>query len=88
MSMLAEPRRKQRVGPNPRGKFFSEDEDNKGRHLLQKMGWQSGDGLGVQRQGIRDPIRPKIQSDARGEFIKNMIIDPPMTVTFQHPQIL
>lgn len=46
MSMLAEPRRRQKIGPNPRGKFFTEDEDNKGRSLLQKMGWKSGDGLG------------------------------------------
>lgn len=64
--MLAEPRRKQRIGPNPRGKFFTEDEDNRGRNMLQKMGWSAGDGLGVERQGIREPIRPKIQTDSKG----------------------
>jgi len=63
--MLAEPRRKQRIGPNPRGKFFTEDEDNKGRIMLQKLGWKSGDGLGAGRNGIIEPIKPKIQSDAK-----------------------
>jgi len=67
MAMLAEPRRKQRVGPNPRGKFFIEDENNKGRNLLMKMGWKHGDGLGVERQGMTEPIIPKIHTDNRGK---------------------
>jgi hypothetical protein len=67
--MLAEPRRRQRVGPNPRGKFFTEDESNIGRTLLMKMGWKSGDGLGVERQGMRNPIIPKIHTDNRGKLI-------------------
>jgi Pin2-interacting protein X1 len=74
MSMLAEPRRKNRMGPNPRGKFFSEDEDNRGRNMLQKMGWKNGDGLGVERQGITEPIKPKIQTDAKGNYLYCFII--------------
>ena len=66
MAMLAEPRRKQKIGPNPRGKFFMEDTSNKGRTLLQKLGWQSGDGLGKQNQGMSAPICPKIQMDSKG----------------------
>ncbi|CAG7824074.1 unnamed protein product, partial [Allacma fusca] len=65
MAMLAEPRRKQKIGPNPRGKFFLEDEDNKGRTMLSKLGWQKGDGLGRQNQGMQAPICPKIQMDGK-----------------------
>lgn len=68
MSMLAEPRRKQRIGPNPRGKFFIDDQDNRGRQMLAKMGWKTGDGLGLQSQGMAEPIKPKIQMDASGKF--------------------
>jgi len=64
--MLAEPRRKQRIGPNPRGKFFVEQENNFGKSLLEKMGWNTGDGLGLERQGIREAIRPKIQMSSKG----------------------
>jgi len=66
MAMLAEPRRRQRIGPNPRGKFFSQDEDNRGRNLLQKLGWKDGDGLGAQKHGMVEPIRPKIQMNSNG----------------------
>jgi len=66
MAMLAEPRRKQRIGPNPRGKFFTEDDDNRGRQMLVKMGWKTGDGLGATSQGMSEPIKPKINSDSKG----------------------
>jgi len=66
MAMLAEPRRRQRIGLNPRGKFFMEDEDNKGRALLQKLGWEVGKGLGRENQGMNAPIQPKIQMDSKG----------------------
>ncbi len=67
MAMLAEPRRKQRIGPNPRGKFFLEEEDNPGKLMLQKMGWRSGDGLGIQKQGMNEPLRPKTQMTGNGK---------------------
>jgi len=64
--MLAEPRKKQRIGPNPRGKFFTDDQDNVGRQMLMKMGWKTGNGLGASSQGMNEPIKPKIHTDARG----------------------
>ncbi|CAL8090313.1 unnamed protein product [Orchesella dallaii] len=66
MAMLAEPRKKQRIGPNPRGKFFTDDQDNVGRQMLMKMGWKNGNGLGASSQGMSEPIKPKIHTDARG----------------------
>lgn len=68
MSMLAEPRRKQRIGPNPRGKFFTEDDDNRGRQMLMKMGWKNGDGLGATSQGMSEPIKPKVNTESRGKY--------------------
>lgn len=72
--MLAEPRRKQRIGLNPRGKFFQEDEDNRGRQMLMKMGWKNGDGLGAERQGMSEPIKPKVNTDSRGKYRDKLYI--------------
>lgn len=66
--MLAEPRRKQRIGLNPRGKFFLEDEDNRGRQMLMKLGWKTGDGLGATNQGMSEPLKPKVHTDSRGQW--------------------
>jgi len=66
MAMLAEPRRKQKIGPNPRGLFFTEDDQNRGRNMLQKMGWKDGSGLGLTHQGISVPIKPKVQQNSKG----------------------
>lgn len=65
--MLAEPRRKVRIGPNPRGKFFTEDDDNKGKQMLKKLGWKSGEGLGANSHGMSEPIKPKVNTDSRGK---------------------
>jgi len=74
--MLAEPRRKQRVGPNPRGNFFVEDGDNRGRKMLEKMGWKTGDGLGVKKDGIVEPVKLKIQTDSKGIVIQILLSLP------------
>ena len=42
MSMLAEPRRRQKWSLNPRGNLWSKDEDKVGKKLMEKMGWKSG----------------------------------------------
>merc|ERR1712018_74756 len=66
MSMLAEPRRRQKWSLNPRGNLRSKDEDKVGKKLMEKMGWKSGDGLGAQNQGIVDPITLKANQDQKG----------------------
>lgn len=35
-------------------------------HLLQKMGWQPGEGLGPQKQGALEPVIPTIKFDTKG----------------------
>ncbi|KAG5362110.1 Protein SQS1 [Yarrowia sp. C11] len=42
------------------------EESNIGRLLLQKMGWSSGEGLGVQSSGISEPIIAKVKISKRG----------------------
>ena len=42
MSMLAEPRRRQKWALNPRGNLWSKDEDKLGNKMMEKMGWKSG----------------------------------------------
>lgn len=56
--------RRQAVGSE--GTFYRDDapaslhvainEENKGRQMLEKMGWKSGEGLGKDRAGITEPI--------------------------------
>jgi len=36
------------------------------RVLLQKFGWKEGDGLGKERDGIKEAIKPKFQQDTSG----------------------
>lgn len=37
-----------------------------GRHLMEKMGWREGQGLGAKQQGSLIPILPSIKLDTKG----------------------
>ncbi|KAM8867269.1 angiogenic factor with G patch and FHA domains 1 [Synchiropus picturatus] len=41
-------------------------EVNKGRKMLEKMGWKKGEGLGKEGSGMRDPIQLKIRKSQSG----------------------
>ncbi|KAM6927943.1 angiogenic factor with G patch and FHA domains 1 [Xenentodon cancila] len=41
-------------------------EANKGRKMLEKMGWKKGEGLGKEGTGIKDPIELKIRKSQSG----------------------
>ena len=66
MAMLAEPRKKQKISLNPQGKQFMQEEGNKGRKLLEKMGWSEGQGLGKESKGITESIKPNIHTSSAG----------------------
>uniref|UniRef100_A0A6P7F9S3 Uncharacterized protein LOC114327198 n=1 Tax=Diabrotica virgifera virgifera TaxID=50390 RepID=A0A6P7F9S3_DIAVI len=66
MSMLAEPRRKQKWSLNPRGKEWSQDANKFGQKMLEKMGWQSGKGLGAKEDGIKEHIKISYKNDSKG----------------------
>ncbi|EFN76107.1 Pin2-interacting protein X1 [Harpegnathos saltator] len=57
MSMLAESRRKKKWSIDPQGKRWSKDNDKIGQKMLEKMGWTSGKGLGINEQGITEHVR-------------------------------
>lgn len=38
---------------------------NKGRKMLEKMGWKKGEGLGKEGTGMKDPVR------CRGDFLSD-----------------
>ena len=46
-------------GPKPKPNFHAPISEGIGFRLLQKMGWNPGEGLGIQSQGIKDPIMIK-----------------------------
>ncbi|KAG8456510.1 hypothetical protein GDO86_002333 [Hymenochirus boettgeri] len=71
--------RRQKVGSE--GTFQREDapssvhveinESNKGRKMLEKMGWKKGEGLGKTGDGMRDPIQLQLRQKKAGLGSKN-----------------
>lgn len=64
--MLSEPRRRQKWTLNPRGNLWSKDENKLGNKLMEKMGWESGKGLGAKQDGMLEPIQVKKKEDKKG----------------------
>ncbi|XP_031836226.2 uncharacterized protein LOC116428576 [Nomia melanderi] len=79
MAMLAEPRRKQKWTLNPRGKQWSEDSEKFGQKMLEKMGWSSGKGLGVNEQGVTEHVRVPFKNDTAGIGFKRDGLDEAWT---------
>ncbi|XP_036942470.1 PIN2/TERF1-interacting telomerase inhibitor 1 [Acanthopagrus latus] len=66
MSMLAEPRRKQKWSVDPRNSAWSKDDSKFGQKMLERMGWSKGKGLGRTEQGSTDHIKVKVKNDNYG----------------------
>ncbi|XP_053301247.1 PIN2/TERF1-interacting telomerase inhibitor 1 [Pleuronectes platessa] len=66
MSMLAEPRRKQKWSVDPRNSAWSKDESKFGQKMLERMGWSKGKGLGRTEQGSTDHIKVKVKNNSYG----------------------
>lgn len=64
--MLSEPRRRQKWTLNPRGNLWSKDENKLGNKLMEKMGWETGQGLGAKQDGMLEPIQVKKKEDKKG----------------------
>lgn len=79
MAMLAEPRRKQKWTLNPRGKHWSEDSNKYGQRMLEKMGWTTGKGLGVNEQGMTEHVRVSLKNDTAGVGFKMEDLDKAWT---------
>uniref|UniRef100_A0A665V4U0 PIN2 (TERF1) interacting telomerase inhibitor 1 n=1 Tax=Echeneis naucrates TaxID=173247 RepID=A0A665V4U0_ECHNA len=66
MSMLAEPRRKQKWSVDPRNSAWSNDDSKFGQKMLERMGWSKGKGLGRSEQGSTDHIKVKVKNNSYG----------------------
>ncbi|CAG0920112.1 unnamed protein product [Notodromas monacha] len=66
MSMLAEPRKRQRWSMNPNGMNWSCDDSKIGQKMLEKMGWAKGKGLGKTGSGMLDPLKVNVNSNQIG----------------------
>jgi Pin2-interacting protein X1 len=66
MSILAEPRRKQKISVDPQNQSWIRDEGKYGKKLMEKMGWTSGKGLGKTESGMADNIKLNPNTDSRG----------------------
>ncbi|XP_019947427.1 PIN2/TERF1-interacting telomerase inhibitor 1 [Paralichthys olivaceus] len=66
MSMLAEPRRKQKWSVDPRNSAWSNDDSKFGQKMLERMGWSKGKGLGRTEQGSTDHIKVKVKNNSYG----------------------
>ncbi|KOX74761.1 PIN2/TERF1-interacting telomerase inhibitor 1 [Melipona quadrifasciata] len=75
--MLAQPRRKQKwtLLPYVEGKKWSEDSNKYGQRMLEKMGWTSGKGLGVNEQGITKHVHLSFKDDTAGFGYKKSELD-------------
>uniref|UniRef100_A0A1I7XHP8 G-patch domain-containing protein n=1 Tax=Heterorhabditis bacteriophora TaxID=37862 RepID=A0A1I7XHP8_HETBA len=66
MSILAEPRRKQRISIDPQNLQWKNDDQKLSRKLMEKMGWSDGDGLGRSKQGNADHVKLKANYTGKG----------------------
>ncbi|TKR93369.1 hypothetical protein L596_007841 [Steinernema carpocapsae] len=66
MSILAEPRRKQRISIDPQNIAWKNDNEKFGQKLMEKMGWSEGKGLGLKEQGMSDNLKLKANHTAKG----------------------
>ncbi|KJH45735.1 g-patch domain protein [Dictyocaulus viviparus] len=66
MSILAEPRRKQRLSVDPQNLQWRDDEKKFSKRLMERMGWSEGEGLGRNRQGIVEQLKLQRNNSGRG----------------------
>ncbi|KAI5633582.1 g-patch domain-containing protein [Phthorimaea operculella] len=67
MSMLAGPRRKQKViNLRAKNNAWSNDSTKFGQRMLEKMGWSSGKGLGAKENGMVEHVVARYKNDEKG----------------------
>ncbi|CAO4363848.1 unnamed protein product [Caenorhabditis nigoni] len=66
MSILAEPKRKQKISVDPQNLTWKNDDQKFSKKLMEKMGWSEGDGLGRNRQGNQDAVKLRANTSGRG----------------------
>uniref|UniRef100_F1LED5 PIN2/TERF1-interacting telomerase inhibitor 1 n=1 Tax=Ascaris suum TaxID=6253 RepID=F1LED5_ASCSU len=75
MSILAEPRRKQRISVDPQNIQWRDDDAKFGKKILERMGWRNGKGLGKREQGRNENLRLKANHSGKGLGCKHSYDD-------------
>ncbi|KHN84870.1 Lamin-1 [Toxocara canis] len=75
MSILAGPRRKQRISVDPQNLQWRNDEAKFGRKMLERMGWRNGRGLGKREQGTKGNLKLNANYSGKGLGSKNSCDD-------------
>lgn len=70
MSMLAEPRSKQKWSSDPRNTQWANDKGKFGYQMMTRMGWVDGKGLGVNETGGTSSIKVKMKNNLNGIGVK------------------
>jgi Pin2-interacting protein X1 len=63
---LAGIKRKQRISADPQNTTWGGDKEKFGYRMLCKMGWNEGQGLGKNQDGLTDHLRVQTKSDTAG----------------------
>ncbi|MFH4980972.1 hypothetical protein AB6A40_007681 [Gnathostoma spinigerum] len=66
MSILAAPKKKQRIGVDPQNSEWKNDTNKFGQKMLEKMGWKDGEGLGRFNQGQTANVKLTPNFSTRG----------------------
>uniref|UniRef100_A0AC34R1T0 G-patch domain-containing protein n=1 Tax=Panagrolaimus sp. JU765 TaxID=591449 RepID=A0AC34R1T0_9BILA len=66
MSILAAPRYKKKIAPDPQNLKWKNDDNKIGQKMMEKMGWKDGKGLGKDEQGMKNNIKLKANYTQKG----------------------
>ena len=66
MGSMAQPRNRVKYSTDPNVLNWANDENKFGQKLMEKMGWESGKGLGANLDGMVDHIKVKVKGDNKG----------------------
>ncbi|XP_006811790.1 PIN2/TERF1-interacting telomerase inhibitor 1-like [Saccoglossus kowalevskii] len=66
MSMLANPKYRQKWSSDPRNTNWSNDSSKFGQRMLERMGWEHGKGLGVNEDGNTSHVKVSKKDDTFG----------------------
>jgi len=63
---LSEPRRKQRIAPDPQNKTWTDNTSKPSYLMMQKMGWSAGKGMGKHEDGRTEHVKTYKKADTLG----------------------
>ena len=68
---MGQPKQRIKYSIDPNSLNWANNDNKFGKRLMEKMGWQSGKGLGANENGIVENIKVKLKSDTKGVGYNN-----------------